>query len=62
MEAQEIRAKLRPKDYDLIARKLKGLYAERTVRAQLKGERTLKEPVKQAALELIRIREEFINA
>ena len=49
MEAQEIHSKLRPKDYQLIAKKLEGLYTERTVRAQLKGERTLKEPVKNAA-------------
>ncbi len=62
MEAQEIHSKLRPKDYQLIAEKLEGLYTERTVRAQLKGERTLKEPVKNAALELIAIREKYVNA
>lgn len=62
MEAQEIRSKLRPKDYQLIAEKLKGLYAERTVRAQLKGERTLKTPVRDAALELISMREKYVNA
>ncbi|MCM1031828.1 MAG: hypothetical protein NC410_10375 [Oscillibacter sp.] len=62
MEAQEIREKLRPKDYQLIAEKLKGLYTERTVRAQIKGDRTLKDPIRNAALELIAMREEYINA
>ncbi len=62
MEAQEIREKLHPKDYRLIAEKLKGLYSERTVRAQIKGDRTLKDPVRNAALELIAMREEYINA
>ena len=62
MELQEIRKKLRPKDYELIATKLKGRYTENTIRAQLKGRRTLKQVVKEAAEELIKIRENFINA
>lgn len=62
MELQEIREKLRPKDYELIATKLKGRYTENTIRAQLKGRRTLKQVVKEAAEELIKIRENFINA
>ena len=37
MEAQEIREKLRPKDYQLIAEKLKGIYKEVTIRKQLTG-------------------------
>ena len=62
MEAQEIRSKLRPKDYQLIAEKLKGTYKEITIRMQLTGKRTLKESVKNAALELIAMREEYVNA
>lgn len=62
MELQEIRKNLRPKDYQLIAEKLKGLYTENTIRMQLTGQRTLKEPVLNAALELFKMREEFINA
>ena len=58
MEIQE----LRPKDYELIATKLKGRYTANTVRAQLKGRRTLKQAVKKAAEELIQMRENFINA
>lgn len=62
MEAQEIRSKLRPKDYQLIAEKLKGLYTENTVRMQLTGKRTLKEPVRNAAIELIEMRKKYVNA
>lgn len=62
MEEQEIREKILPDDYRVIAEKLKGRYAKRTIRAQLTGERTLKDIVRQAAEELIRLREEFINA
>lgn len=62
MEAQEIREKLRPKDYQLIAEKLKGIYKEVTIRKQLTGKRKLKDSVRDAALELIAMREEYINA
>ena len=62
MEIQEILEKLRPKDYELIATKLKCRYTANTVRAQLKGRRTLKQAVKKAAEELIQMRENFINA
>lgn len=61
MELQEIREKLRPTDYQLIAAKLKGLYTEGTVRMQLTGRRTLKDPVRDAALELIEMREKYVN-
>ncbi|MEI3423279.1 hypothetical protein [Butyricimonas paravirosa] len=62
MEIQEIIKKLRPKDYELIAQKLKGRYTKDTIRAQLKGRRTLKLAVKEAAEKLIQMRENFINA
>lgn len=62
MEAQEIREKLHPKDYQLIAEKLKGIYKEITIRRQLTGHRTLKAPVRDAALELIAMREKYVNA
>lgn len=61
MELQEIRKKLRPKDYALIAEKLKGLYTENTIRKQLTGKRTLKDPVRDAAIELIGMREKYVN-
>lgn len=61
MELQEIREKLRPKDYELIAEKLKGLYTENTIRMQLTGKRTLKNPVRDAAMELIEMREKYVN-
>lgn len=61
MELQGIREKLRPKDYELIAEKLKGLYTENTIRMQLTGIRTLKDPVRDAAIELIEMREKYVN-
>lgn len=61
MELQEIHEKLRPTDYQLIAQKLKGLYTENTIRMQLTGKRTLKNPVRDAAIELIEMREKYVN-
>lgn len=61
MEIQEIREKLFPKDYELISKRLKGRYTAETVRAQLTGVRTLKELVRDAAIELIEMREKYVN-
>lgn len=59
MELDEIKTKLIRGDYDLIA-KLSG-YKTRTVRAQLGGERTLVDKIKEAAELVIITRENMLS-
>lgn len=56
-----IKPLLRIGDAFLITQMLKGLYTQRTVEAQLRGERTLKEPVIEAANKLIESRESLLG-
>ncbi len=63
MTRQEIYEKLQYGDYKLIGKKV-GKHSE-TVRSQMIGRRTLKDAVRDAAIEIISIREkleaEFLN-
>lgn len=58
---EKIKPLLRTGDYILIAEMLKGKYTQRTVEAQLRGERTLKEPVIEAVNKLFEYRESLIG-
>ena len=56
-----IKPLLRTGDYVLIAEMLKDKYTQRAVEAQLRGERTLKEPVVEAVNKLFELRESLIG-
>jgi hypothetical protein len=56
-----IKPLIRTGDYVLITEMLKGIYTQRAVEAQLRGERTLKEPVVEAANKLFELRESLIS-
>jgi hypothetical protein len=58
---EEIKPLLRTGDYILITEMLQGKYAMKTVEAQLRGDRTLKEPVIEAANKLFEYRESLIS-
>lgn len=57
----EIKPHLRHGDIVLIAQMLKSKYSLRTVTAQLCGQRTLKQPVIDAANKLIQSRQDLID-
>ena len=59
MEIQDIRAKIRVGDYQLIA-DMTG-YKRETVRMQLSGHRTLKDKTREAAMRVITNRELLIS-
>ncbi|NJM14049.1 MAG: hypothetical protein HC896_00450 [Bacteroidales bacterium] len=56
-----IRQQLRYGDYKLIHAMLNGMYSIFTVQSQLNGKRTLKDPVKEAAIKVIRHREKLLS-
>ena len=56
-----IKPLLRTGDYILIAEMLKDKYTQQAVEAQLRGERTLKEPVVEAVNKLFELRESLIG-
>ncbi len=59
MKPEEIRENIRRGDYELIA-ELSG-YRKCTVEAQIRGERTLKQPVIDAAIKVIKSRSSLLN-
>lgn len=58
---EEIKPHLQLDDYKFITKMLKGKYKLRTVEAQLRGDRTLKQPVVEAANKLIQSREDLLK-
>ena len=58
---QEIKPLLQTGDYAIITKMLVGEYTQRSIEAQLRGERTLKPKVIEAANKLIESREQLFT-
>ncbi len=58
---EEIKKHLRHNDYEIISMITKGKYKPGTVKMQMNGYRTLKEPVIEAANKLIESRERLLQ-
>ncbi len=58
---EEIKARLRHNDLSVLAEMLKGKLTYLTIAAQLRGDRTLKYPVAEAANKLIQSREQLLE-